>query len=75
MDCGVHGFAKSQTRLSGFHLHFHGVNFPGSSAVRTRPTVQETQRTRVQLLGQEEPWRRARQPTPVFLVNPMDRGA
>ena len=34
------------------------------------------QETRVQSMGQEDPWRRKRQPTPVSLVgNPMDRGA
>ena len=29
--------------------------------------MQETQETRVQSQGQEDPWRRAWQPTPVFL--------
>ena len=32
--------------------------------VKTLPEVQETQ---VQFLGQEDPWRRKGQPTPVFL--------
>ena len=25
MDCIAHGVTKSQTRLSNFHFHFHGV--------------------------------------------------
>ena len=29
--------------------------------------MQETQETQVRSLGQEDPWRRAHQPTPVFL--------
>ena len=28
MDCIVHGVAKSQTRLSGFHFHFHYAGHP-----------------------------------------------
>ena len=35
--------------------------------VKNLPAVQETQETRVQSLGWEDPWRRARLPTPVFL--------
>ena len=26
MDCIVHGIANSQTQLSNFHLHFHGIS-------------------------------------------------
>ena len=33
------------------------------------------QEMQVHSLGQEEPWRRKWKPTPVFLGNPMDRGA
>ena len=38
------------------------IGFPGGSAVM--PAMQETQ---VQSLGQEDPWRKAWQPTEVFL--------
>ena len=41
--------------------------------VKSPPTMQETW---VRSLGQEDPWRREWQPTPVFFLdNPMDRGA
>ena len=30
MDCIVHGVEKSQTRLSGFHFHFHNPRFSWS---------------------------------------------
>ena len=38
--------------------------FPGGSEVKNLPAMQET---RVLSLGQEMPWRRKWQPTPVFL--------
>ena len=38
------------------------MGFPGGSAVM--PAMQETQ---VQSLGGEDPWRKAWQPTPIFL--------
>ena len=38
--------------------------FPSVSAVKNLPAVQET---KVESLGWEDPWRRKRQPTPVFL--------
>ena len=41
--------------------------FPGASAVKNPPAMQEPRETLVQSLGQEDPWRRAWQPTPVFL--------
>ena len=41
--------------------------FPGGSAVKNLPAVQEPQEIWVQSLGQEDPRRRAWQPTPVFL--------
>ena len=31
------------------------------------PKMQEAQKTQVQSLGQEDPWKRAWQPTPIFL--------
>ena len=37
---------------------------PVAQMVRTPPAIQET---RVRSLGQEDPWRRGWQPTPVFL--------
>ena len=39
--------------------------FPGGSAVKNLPAMQET---RASSLGQEDPWRRAWQLTPVFLL-------
>ena len=41
--------------------------FLHSSVVKNLPTMQETQKTWVWSLGGEDPWRRAWQPTPVFL--------
>jgi len=35
--------------------------------VKNPPSVQELQEMRVRSLGWEDPWRRAWQPTPVFL--------
>ena len=40
---------------------------PSDSAVKSLRAMQETQETRIRSLGREDPWRRARQPTPVFL--------
>ena len=44
--------------------HSH-VGFPGSSAVKNPPTMQETQ---VQSLGQEDLLEKERQPTLVFFL-------
>ena len=41
--------------------------FPSASGVKNLPAMQETQETRFWSLGQKIPWRRAWQPTPVFL--------
>ena len=41
--------------------------FPGSSAVKNPPAMQEPQEMWVQSLGGEDPWGRAWQLTPVFL--------
>ena len=47
--------------------------FLGGAVVKN-PSIK--QKTQVQSLGQEIPWRRKSQPTPVFLLrNPVDRGA
>ena len=35
--------------------------------VKNSPVMQESQETQVRFLGQEDPWRRAWQPTPLFL--------
>ena len=43
------------------------MGFPGGSAVKNPPAMQETHETWVRLLGQEDPWRRKWQPTPVLL--------
>ena len=40
------------------------MGFPGGSAVKSPPIMWEMQ---VRSLGQEDPWRTAWQPTPVFL--------
>ena len=40
------------------------VGFPDGAVVKNLPAMQET---RVRFLGQEDPWRRKWQPTPVFL--------
>jgi len=39
----------------------------GGSAVKNLPAMQNTQETQVLFLGQKIPWRRAWQPTAVFL--------
>ena len=43
------------------------MGFPGSSVVKIPLAMQETQMMWVPSLGQNIPWRRAWQPTPVFL--------
>ena len=51
------------------------VGFLGSSGVKNLSATQETQETRVQFLGWEDPLRRAWNPLQYFcLENPMDRG-
>ena len=42
-------------------------SFPGGSAVKNLPAMQEKQETRVPSPGWEDPWRRGWLPTPVFL--------
>ena len=48
------------------NLHFLGLSmaFLVAHMVKNLPAMQETQ---VQSLGQEDPWRKEWQPTPVFL--------
>ena len=43
------------------------LGFPGGSAVKNPPAMEKTQQTWVRPLGQEDPWRRKWQPTPVLL--------
>ena len=44
-------------------IHIQAQGFPGGSMVKNLPAMWETQ---VQFLGQEDPWRREWQPTPVL---------
>ena len=44
-----------------------GLGFPGGSAVKNPPAMQEMQEMQVPSLGWELPWRGKWQPTPVFL--------
>ena len=48
------------------YIHIHR-GFPGSSVVKNPPTVQKMQEKGVNPWDGKIPWRRARQPTPVFL--------
>ena len=43
------------------------MGFPGGSMIKYTPAIQEMQKTWVQSLGQEDPWNRKWQPTPLFL--------
>ena len=54
------------TQYAHMHASMHRLvnGLPGSSVVKNLPIMQETW---VRSLGQEDPWRRAWQPTPVFL--------
>ena len=56
MDCIVHGVIKGRTGLSNFHFHW--------ASLKSLPAMQETW---VLSPGQEDPWRRKWQRTPVFL--------
>ena len=47
--------------------------FPGGSAVKNLPAMQEIQETRIQPLSQEDSLERAWQPTPVFLPGKFHR--
>ena len=47
--------------------------FSGGSAVKNPPAIQETQENRVWSLGQEDPWRRAWEPTLEFLPGKSHR--
>ena len=49
------------------------MGFPSGSVVKNPPAMQETQEMRVWSLGWEDPWRRAWQPTPVFLPGECHR--
>ena len=71
--CYSHGEGANSERIAlktGTFLK--GWGFPGGSAVKNLPAVQEMQ---VRFLVRKIPWRRKWQPTPVFLPekNPTDR--
>ena len=68
-------FAKCIVSFINF-FHVYAWGFPIDSTVMNPPAMQEAQETLVQTLSWEDPWRRKRLTTSVFLVgNPMDRGA
>ena len=50
-----------------FHLSSESVGYQVAQWKRICLPMQETQETQVQSLGQENPWRRKWQPTPVLL--------
>ena len=60
--------------ISKYLLYLKVWTSMGAQTVKNQPAMRETW---VRFLGWEEPWRRAWQPTPVFLPgeSPMDRGA
>ena len=41
--------------------------FPGGSVGKESPAVKEIQEMQVHSMGEEDPWRRTWQPTPIFL--------
>ena len=63
MDCIVPGVTKSQTRLSDFHLGFPG----GTSGKESACQCRRQKRHGFDPWVRKIPWRRAWQPTPVFL--------
>ena len=60
----IHGSGRSPGRGQGNPLQYSLGTSLVAQMVKNLPAVQETW---VQSLGQEDPWRRAWQPTPVFL--------
>ena len=52
MDCIVHGFAKSRTRLSDFHFHIHIGTSLMAQTVKNLPAMRESW---AQSLGLEDP--------------------
>ena len=63
----MHVAANGITSFFSMAEWYSMLGFPGGSVVKNLPAVQETQETRVQSLGQEDPWRRKWQLIPVFL--------
>ena len=59
--------SRINSSIISFALLTDHLGFPHSSFVKNPPAVQETP---VWFLGQEDPWRRDRLPTPVFLGFP-----
>ena len=59
-------YCRMIATVSLVNMH-HLWSFPRGSVVKNLPAMQETQMTWVRSLGWEDPWRRAWQPTSVFL--------
>ena len=67
VGCTVHGLTKSQTQLSDSHFHCH-CHYWGGSVVKNPPTNAGDLGYSCLIPGSGKiPWRRAWQPTPVFL--------
>jgi len=67
MDCIVHGVAKSQTRLSNFHFSCLSGDFLGAASGKESTCNARDTGEAGLIPGSERSWRRAWQPTPVFL--------
>ena len=67
-DCIVHGVPKSWTWLSTFHFTFPSLGFPGGASGKESACQCRRQKRRgFNPWVSKIPWRRAWQPTPVFL--------
>ena len=64
---GVHGVAKSQTRLSDFHFHFKGASQVALVGKEASWQCRSCRRLRLNPWVWKIPWRRTWQSTPVFL--------
>ena len=63
----IPGSERSPGEGNGIPLRLLQWGSPVAQRVKNLPALQETQETHIQSLGQEDPWRRKWQPTPVFL--------
>ena len=63
----IPGSERSPVEGNGILLQLLQWGSPVAQRVKNLPALQETQETQIQSLGQEDPWRRKWQPTPVFL--------
>ena len=69
--------SKNHLTWKIFNLRFKGKGFPGGASGKKKPSCQyrRLKVTWVWSLGQEDPWKRKWQPTPVFLPgDSMGRG-